>query len=644
MDPGSSVFRFGKHKDKTFESVLKSDSGYCRWVCDQENASGQLSEFKEYVKSNRSTTLSSSQSSSPGRTSVTSQPSSNASCLIFRTEKGFKLSLQGFLDSEKWRELAGIPGLIRINGSSREWDIPAEKLEEITKLIKIPVQRSPEWVERVQEDFQKTLASPVDPGKCAYIRDFPQNILMDFQRETVQFALSRNGKCLIAHEMGLGKSLCALAVAYEYRKEWPLLVICPSSIRFVWCDQIKKWLPNSSKLEIQVITKGSDLVSSSADIIIISYQMVTKDVLPTSSNFKVVICDESHYIKDLQTKRAKSVVPIIKKSKRALLLSGTPLMNRAEEVYSQFSSLLPFKSPTLSFFRERYCRLEQFRVPSTGFLVQNYVGCENKAELNALLTTTVMFRKTKNDVALQLPEKIRHRVVLDSAMDSSTSREISKLTHKWQERKEQQQAPGFEGYDDLIELWRLTGKTKLPKCLEYIEELINGNSEKMILFAHHKFVMDGLVEAVKGISAKENFSFMNIDGSTPQNERSARVEKFQNDPNCKLAILSITACAEGITLTAANIVIFCELYWTPGIMEQAESRAHRVGSKSTVFVHYLILPGSPDELVFNTIEKKKRDTSAILNGKAAGLEAIHQIGSEISSSPNKRQKIDVVLD
>ena len=91
-----------------------------------------------------------------------------------------------------------------------------------------------------------------------------------------------------------------------------------------------------------------------------------------------------------------------------------------------------------------------------------------------------------------------------------------------------------------------------------------------------------------------------------------------------MAVLSITACAEGITLTAASIVVFCELYWVPGIMEQAESRAHRVGSKSTVFVHFLVLPSSPDVQVFQSIERKKRDTSAVLDGKGEDLRCERQ--------------------
>jgi SNF2 family DNA or RNA helicase len=112
---------------------------------------------------------------------------------------------------------------------------------------------------------------------------------------------------------------------------------------------------------------------------------------------------------------------------------------------------------------------------------------------------------------------------------------------------------------------------------------------------------------------------MRIDGSVSQDHRAIRVSDFQGNSDCRVALLSITACAEGITLTAANLVVFTELYWVPGVIEQAEARAHRVGQKDSVFCQYLLLPNSPDEVVYNMLEKKKKDTSTILDGVETGL-------------------------
>jgi SNF2 family DNA or RNA helicase len=125
---------------------------------------------------------------------------------------------------------------------------------------------------------------------------------------------------------------------------------------------------------------------------------------------------------------------------------------------------------------------------------------------------------------------------------------------------------------------------------------------------------------------------MRLDGEVNQTVRAASVTRFQQDSKCKAALLSVTSCAEGITLTAASVVIFCELYWVPGLMEQAEARAHRVGQKDCVMCMYLVMPDSPDEVIFKMLEKKKKDTSLILDGCESGLLASSSQQSEDTSN------------
>merc|ERR1719464_1980901 len=118
---------------------------------------------------------------------------------------------------------------------------------------------------------------------------------------------------------------------------------------------------------------------------------------------------------------------------------------------------------------------------------------------------------------------------------------------------------------------------------------------------------------------------MRIDGRTPHQKRTDLVKKFQEEPSCRIALLSIAACSEGLTLTAAGLVIFAELYWVPGAIEQAEARAHRIGtSHNRIIVEFLVVPNSPDEQIYNSLERKKKDTSHVLNGAMESLEAAHR--------------------
>merc|ERR1719464_1581577 len=137
---------------------------------------------------------------------------------------------------------------------------------------------------------------------------------------------------------------------------------------------------------------------------------------------------------------------------------------------------------------------------------------------------------------------------------------------------------------------------------------------------------------------------MRIDGTTQASKRLELVKKFQEDPSCRIALLSITACGEGLTLTAAGLVIFAELFWVPGAIEQAEARAHRIGTTHTkVVVEFLVVPNSPDEFIYSRLDRKKMDTSHVLDGFAETMEAERHegkrpaVGLPLQSSPGPKQ-------
>ncbi|CAH1791118.1 unnamed protein product, partial [Owenia fusiformis] len=167
-----------------------------------------------------------------------------------------------------------------------------------------------------------------------------RRILMPFQQEGIRYAIEKNGRCLIADEMGLGKTLQALSVARYYKHDWPLLIVVPSSLKYPWIDEIEKWMPDVQPHEINLVHSSVDVNEiSEAKITVVTYGLLQRpksillEALMTQK-FKVVILDESHYIKNSKSIRAKCIVPIVKQAERRLLLSGTPALNRPEELYS----------------------------------------------------------------------------------------------------------------------------------------------------------------------------------------------------------------------------------------------------------------------------------------------------------------------
>ena len=138
----------------------------------------------------------------------------------------------------------------------------------------------------------------------------------------------------------------------------------------------------------------------------------------------------------------------------------------------------------------------------------------------------------------------------------------------------------------INELYLKSGEIKSKAICDYINVLLEAE-QKFLIFGHHKCVLDAIESQVREKKAK----FIRIDGSTPSNERSGLVQKFQENDVYRVAVLSIKAAGVGLTLTAASLVVMAELDWTPGNLIQAEDRAHRIGQASSVNVHYLLMKG-----------------------------------------------------
>lgn len=415
--------------------------------------------------------------------------------------------------------------------------------------------------------------------------------LMPFQREGVNFAVSKQGRLLLADDMGLGKTLQAICIAAYYRKEWPLLVVAPSSVRFTWAEAFRRWLPSLSPESINVVVKAKDSLRSGL-INIISYDLLSRtDKQQQGSPFNVLIMDESHFLKNMKTARCKAALPLLKAAKRAILLSGTPAMSRPSELYTQILAVRPTLFPRFHEFGTRYCDAKQM---TWGW---DYSGSSNLAELKLLLEECLMLRRLKSDVLSQLPAKQRKVVTvtvdgISSHTKAALSAAAKQLSKGHRNKMEEKEA--------LLVFYNHTADAKLQAITEYITDMLECGREKFLVFAHHKLVLDHIT----GELGKKKVSFIRIDGATPSAERQQLCEKFQFSSQACVAVLSITAANMGITLHAADLVIFAELFWNPGVLIQAEDRVHRIGQTSSVNIHYLVAKGTADDHLWPMIQLK----------------------------------------
>ncbi|KER30254.1 hypothetical protein T265_03304 [Opisthorchis viverrini] len=399
-------------------------------------------------------------------------------------------------------------------------------------------------------------------------------VLFPFQREGVSLALARSGRVLLADDMGLGKTIQALAVAAAYRSDWPLLVVAPSSVRFSWRDQCMRWLSGPLRItsaDILVVANGRDMEGinqyTTKLITIISYDLMAKHAEQLRlCNFGVIIMA----------------------TKRVLLLSGTPAVSRPAELYSQISGVAPNLFPGgFHEFGLRYCAAKEC---PWGW---DYTGCSHMTELQLILEESIMIRRLKSDVLSQLPPKRRELVVLDpNVIKAGRLKSHAK-------RMVTSSLPSDERRAAMLQYFHETASVKVPALQQYVLDLVEVG-RKFLVYAHHTEVLD----ALSNLLMEKSIDFIRIDGRTNSEQRSVVCRKFQEEENCLVALLSITAAGTGLNMTAASLVVFAELYWNPGALVQAEDRAYRIGQQDSVSVRYLLAEGTADDYIWSLIEKK----------------------------------------
>ncbi|XP_053522877.1 DNA annealing helicase and endonuclease ZRANB3 isoform X3 [Artibeus jamaicensis] len=435
-----------------------------------------------------------------------------------------------------------------------------------------------------------------------YLPDRLRAKLLPFQKDGITFALRRDGRCMVADEMGLGKTIQAIAIAYFYKEEWPLLIVVPSSLRYPWTEEIEKWIPELGPDEISVIQNKIDVGRiSTSKVTVLGYGLLTTDaeaLIDTlnNQNFNVVIVDESHYMKSRNASRSKILLPIVQKAKRAILLTGTPALGRPEELFMQIEALFPQKFGTWTDYAKRYCNAH---VRYFGKRPQwDCRGASNLNELHQLLSD-IMIRRLKDEVLTQLPPKIRQRIPFD--LPSAAAKELNSSFEEWEKLMKASNSVASETIMGLItRMFKQTAIAKAGAVKDYIKMMLQNDSLKFLVFAHHVIMLQACTEAV----IENKTRYVRIDGSVPSSERIHLVNQFQKDPETRVAILSIQAAGQGLTFTAATHVVFAELYWDPGHLKQAEDRAHRIGQCNSVNIHYLIANGTLDTLMWGMLNRK----------------------------------------
>ncbi|XP_024170416.1 DNA annealing helicase and endonuclease ZRANB3 isoform X3 [Rosa chinensis] len=471
--------------------------------------------------------------------------------------------------------------------------------------------------------------------------------LLPFQLEGVRFGLQRGGRCLIADEMGLGKTLQAIAIACCFMSEGSILVVCPAILRYSWAEELEHWLPFCLPADIHLVFGHENNPANLKKwprVVVISYTMLhhlQKSML--DREWALLIVDESHHVrctkKKSEPREIKAVLDVARKVKRIVLLSGTPSLSRPFDIFHQIDMLWPGLLGRDKFkFGETYCDAKYVRGVQ-GKVFQDFSKGTRLEELNMLLTRTVMIRRLKEHVLSQLPPKRRQiiQVVLKKSDIVSAKAAI-------RVGKSHDEDVSSEHLDELNDSMgcciskqlshQELGIAKLAGFREWlsIHPVIaeadgvaklesDSSSHKMLIFAHHHKVLDGVQEFI----IHKEIDFVRIDGNTLATDRQLAVRKFQLSSEVKIAIVGITAGGVGLDFSSATHVVFLELPQSPSLMLQAEDRAHRRGQTNAVNIYFFSGKDTIDESHWQYLNRSLRRVSSTTNGK---YDAIQEIAVE----------------
>ena len=461
----------------------------------------------------------------------------------------------------------------------------------------------------------KAMALPVPPGLKLY----------PHQQEGIGFAINRlrtNRGAMFGDVMGLGKTIEAIVTANALGLS-RILVVCAASVLFMWRREIWKW--QTLGLPVLLIEAGRD-TTINHDLLrwgAHGWYIINYDILGDYPEIKggkpwdLLILDESHKLKNPEAIRTQhvfgsdTIAPI--PAEKALLLTGTPMINYVHDLYTQLHFLDSATWPSFEqFVADQYFPGYKIIAPS------QVVGVERNLERLRRQLTTVMIRRPKS--ILDLPAKTREIsevAIEDGEFWSILEQQRKSLIRLQRELMKLVDAPAtattraaIRELDARINaltscIRRQVGMNKLPAVIEYLK----GSTGKTLVFAYHHDVIERLMAA----SADQGVT--GFTGSSSLRDRDRAAEKFQNDPNCQFFIGNIEAAGQGITLTAARHVVFAEPDWRGTYLEQAEDRAHRIGQEHPVLVTYLLLElseWSTDSWMDAKIRGKKAAIDAVL--------------------------------
>ena len=413
------------------------------------------------------------------------------------------------------------------------------------------------------------------------------------------------GVCM-ADDMGLGKTIQVISLILKMKEEGtltkPVLVICPTTLMGNWMKELQMFAPT---LDAVVYHGAERQLDIKHDVILTTYAIMRIDVEELKKQqWGMVIVDEAQNIKNPDTAQTLAIKML--KADVKVAMTGTPVENRLTELWSIFDFINQGYLGSLRDFQKSYAiPIERFKENSRA------------AKLKMSISPFVLRRlKTDKHVITDLPEKM---VINDYCYLSKSQAVLYEKTLNEMMEK----ISGFTGINRRGNIFKLITALKqicnhpyqflkggeiskelsgkMDKCISTVQSILD-NNEKTLIFTQYKEMGDILCKVINEECNTEPLFFH---GSLTVPQREELIEKFQNDDDAKVMILSLKAGGTGLNLTSATNVIHYDLWWNPAVEDQATDRTYRIGQDKNVMVHRMITLGTFEEKIDEMLKSKK---------------------------------------
>ncbi len=465
--------------------------------------------------------------------------------------------------------------------------------------------------------FQERMAAAVreirrDPGRHPLRKNLLRAELLPYQLDGIAFA-SGAGRAILADDMGLGKTIQGIGAAELLARHAAIrkvLVICPATLKSQWMGEIRRFSSRDCRLVLGSAEERAGQYADDRFFTICNYEQVLRDIMPIERvAWDLIILDEGQRIKNWEASTSRIVKAL--RSPFALVLTGTPMENNLGELFSVVEFIDDRRlGPAFRFFNRHRVVDEKGKV----------LGYRNMGELRRNLAP-VLLRRTRKSVMKDLPPRTTEIVRIaptdeQHSLHVANMRIVSSIVGKpyftemdlIRLRKALLMCRMAADSTFLVDKQEPSYSSKLKELEALLAQLAREDGRKIVLFSEWTTMLD----LIEPLLDRNGLGHVRLDGSVPQKRRQQLVERFREDPGCRVFV-STNAGSTGLNLQAADTVINVDLPWNPAVLEQRIARAHRMGQERPVHVFVLVTEGTIEENLLSTLSAKQELALAALD-------------------------------